>query len=208
MKSGRQHQAVRSGFTLAEMMIATGINSVLFAALLLAMITLKRSYDASSYYAEALADQTRALDYIVRDVRGALSVTVSVDANTLALTLPDYYSDYDAQGFPVGPTASTTPAPRTATTPLNVVTYGPNTITVTYLVSNRSLIRRVQIGTNAARDAVIATEVDNPDFDFSATDSAVTAKLTFSSRFRGIRTTTEQSTVRSATIYVRNHKTV
>jgi Tfp pilus assembly protein PilW len=194
----------RRAFTVAELMIGAAVTCVMFTAMLAGMVALQRSYSASSYYAEAVNDQVRALDYIVRDTRGALTSAISVDQNTLTLTLPDYYSSYDAQGNPNGPPRGPTISPTSS----NVV-YGDPTkpITVTYSVTNGALIRQVKIGaTNVTAQAVIATGIDNPDFSFSAVDSTLTASITFSPRFRGISSSTSIPTTRSATIYMRNHK--
>jgi prepilin-type N-terminal cleavage/methylation domain-containing protein len=192
----------KSGFTLAELLIAAGVSSIILAALLSGAIALQRSFQASDYYAAALNDQTRALDYIVRDTRGALAVSVSADGNTLTVTLPDYYSVYDAQGNPSGP-------PVTPVLASNATVYNnaATPVMIAYYVENRLLIRQVTIGrTGAISKTVIAKEVDNFDFTFGVVDSTVSASLSFSPRFRGILTSTDELTRRTATVYMRNHK--
>ncbi len=191
----------RDAFTLLEILISAALTSAIFAALLTASVTLQRSYQASSYYSAALTDQVRALDYIVRDARGALTVAVTSGSNILTMTLPDFYTAYDAQGNPAG-------APYPPTISNNAVTYAnaARPRTIRYFVSGGSLIREITITkTNTTSQAIIATGVDNFDFDFGILDSTVTASLTFSPRFRGISNSTDQSTTRSATIYMRNH---
>ncbi|MDB6152159.1 MAG: hypothetical protein JWL90_612, partial [Chthoniobacteraceae bacterium] len=183
-------------------LIATGVSSTIAAALLTGVCTLQRSFQASEYYAAALNDQTRALDYIVRDSRGALSVQVSADANTLTITLPDYYSSYDAQGNPNG-------MPVTPLLGTNTAIYNDpgKPVMISYFAEGRSLMRQVTIGrTGSTSKAVIASDVDNFTFTFGAIDSTVTASLTFSPRFQGISPVTDQRTKRTAVIYMRNHK--
>lgn len=202
MKKWLSQHPAREAFTLVEVMVGSAVSITILGALLTGTIALQRSYQASEYYAEASGDQVRALDYIVRDTRGALTVQVSTDLKTLTLTLPAYYSSYDAQGNPNG-------APVTPTISNNVVTYGNSAtpITIAYFVSGNSLIRQVTIGsTNTTSQSVIANNVDNFAFTFGAVDSTITASISFSPRFRGVADTTDTRTTRSATIYMRNHK--
>lgn len=180
------------------------VSALMLAGLITGTIALQRSYKASEYYAAASADQVRALDYIARDTRGALTAVPSATGNSLTLTLPAYYSAYDTQGNP-----TTTAVPVAPTISANSDTsYGTTAgaITVVYSVSGRSLIRQVKVGPAAATQSVIASDVDNFDFDFTAIDSTITAKISFSPRFRGIAASTDLKTTRSAVVYMRNHK--
>lgn len=202
MKTQLRHLRLNAGFTLVEMLISAGVTSVILAMLGIGLVTLPRSYQASEYFSTALNDQTRALDYIVRDTRGALTAQVSADQKTLTLTLPDFYTAYDAQGNPNG--APVAPTVSTAST-----TYSDPTkpITVTYLVNGGRLLRQISIprtGTNS--QSVIAMNVDNFGFSFGTVDSTVTASISFSPRFRGIASQADQGTTRSAAIYMRNHQ--
>jgi len=196
-------RASKKGFTLMELLMGISVSSMMLAGLLAGTVALQRSYKGSEYYAAASADQVRALDYIVRDTRGALTAVPSADGNSLTLTLPAFYSAYDAQGNPTK-VAALNPPTISAN---NLTSYGTaaQALTIVYLVSNRSLIRQVKVGAAAARQSVIATDVDNFDFDFTAVDSTVTAKVSFSPRFRNVATTTDLRTTRSAVIYMRNH---
>ena len=192
------------GFTLPELLIGAAVSTMMLTGLITATIALQRSYKASEYYAEATADQVRALDYITRDTRGALTATVSPDGNSLTLTLPAYYTAYDAEGNPAS--GATTVVPTIS--PNNDTNYGTTAqqLTVLYTVSSGKLIRQVQVGTAAASQSVIASDIDNFDFDFSSQDSTITVKLSFSPRFRTIASTTDLRTTRSAVIYMRNNK--
>ena len=192
---------LRSAFSLAEVLIGTVVTTAVLTGLITGTVALTKSYKASEYYMEATNDQVRALDYIVRDTRGALTAVVSTDGNTLTLTVPAFYSSYDAQGNPNG-------APVSPTVVNKVASYGdatkPNTIQ--YYVSGSSLIRKFVVGaTNASSTSVIGDNVDNFDFTFSSLDSTITTSLSFSPRFRGIGTATDLQTTRSAVVYLRNH---
>ncbi|MES2569239.1 MAG: prepilin-type N-terminal cleavage/methylation domain-containing protein [Verrucomicrobiota bacterium] len=194
----------KAGYTLVELMIGMAVTSGIFAALMSGVVCLQRSYQAAIYYAEALSDQTRALDYIVRDARGALNVSISEDQKVLTLTLADYYTSYDEQGNATG-------SVRAPVITNNVVTHAnpSKPRTIRYFVSNRSLVREVFIAnTETTGRTVIANDVDNFEFTFGVLDSTVTANLTFSPRFKGISQITDQNTKRSAHIYMRNHKSI
>ncbi len=192
----------KDAFTLVEILVALAVSSAIAAALFTGVCALQRSFQASEYYASALNDQTRALDYIVRDTRGAITVQVSPNGNALTITLPDYYSAYDAQGNPNG-------APLTPVLTANTATYGDpdKPVMISYFTQGRSLIRQITIGkTNTTSKTVIASDVDNFVLNFAAAGSTVTADLSFSPRFRGISAAADKATKRTATIYMRNYK--
>ena len=194
----------RSAFTLVELLIGMGVSAVMLAGLLTSTLSLQRSYKASEYYSAATADQVRALDYIVRDTRGATTAVASATGDSLTLTLPAFYTAYDAQGNPATGAVPREPVFSTTT----AATYGTaaEQLTIVYSVSSGKLIRQVKVGTAAATESIIASDVDNFDFDFAALDSTITASLSFSPRFRGIANVTDLKTKRSAAIYMRNHK--
>ena len=201
MKVPSLFRQLRSGFSLAELLIGMVVTTTLLTALISGTVALTKSYNASQYYIEATNDQVRALDYIVRDARGALTATISTGGTTLTLTVPAYYASYDAQGNPSGNPVSPSIVNK-------VASYGdptkPNTIQ--YYVSGTSLIRQYTVGaTNFSSTSVIGDNVDNFVFTFSRVDSTITTSLSFSPRFRGIGSTTDLQTTRSATVYMRNH---
>ena len=194
----------KGGFTLAELLIGVTVSTIILAGLIGATIALQRSYKASEYYSQAAADQVRALDYIVRDTRGAISAVPSGTGDSLTLTLPAYYSAYDAEG---NPAIGAVPVPPLVNG-YNDTSYGitAGRMTVVYSVISGKLIRQVKVGAAAAAQSVIATDIDNFDFDFTAIDSTVTAKISFSPRFRSVAAATDLKTTRSAVIYMRNNK--
>lgn len=191
-------------FTLPELLIGIGVSTLMLAGLITTTVALQKSYKASEYYAEATADQVRALDYITRDTRGALTAVPSANGDSLTLTLPAYYSAYDAEGNPASGATPVTPTISVN----NDASYGAiaQQLTVVYSVTNGNLMRQVKVGAAAASQSVIASDIDNFDFDFSSQDSTITVKLSFSPRFRTIATSTDLRTTRSAVIYMRNNK--
>lgn len=104
MKSSIFPRLLRScrAATIAELIVATAVTSVLAAGLLTGVVTLQRSFRASHHHAKSQIEQMRLLNYISRDLRRALSVKVDTfeGAQRLTLTVPDYY---DSSGRPRDP---------------------------------------------------------------------------------------------------------
>ena len=189
------------GFTLLEAIIATGVVSLMFAALLSSSVSLQRSFAASDQYSTAKTNQVRTIDYIARDLRSALSVDLLTGVDKkLRITLPDYHQSYDSRGNPTG-------APVTPTLVGTTVDYGDplKPLTVEYSVKGKSLIREVKIGrTNTTSRSVIGTGVNNFEMAFGQLDSIVNVTLTFSSSFRSASNTLVDSSKLSAAVSVRN----
>src|SRR5688572_18908860 len=103
----------RSAWTLAELMVAMAISSLLCAALITGSIAIQKSFMASRHHVLAQAEQMRLMDYMNLDLRRALSV--STTSTTLTVTIPDYY---DSSGQPRDPQitkglAAYGPSPKT-----------------------------------------------------------------------------------------------
>ncbi len=191
----------RRGFTLLEVIIATAVVSMMFAALLSTSVSLQRSFAASDQYSIAKANQVRTIDYIVRDLRSALTVNLLTGVDKkLRLTLPDYHQSYDSRGNPVG-------APVNPTLIGTTVDYGDplKPLTVEYSVQGKSLIREVTVGrTNTTSRSVIGTGVNTFEMAFGQLDSIVNVTVTFSPNFqRGSKQLTD-GTKLSAGVSVRN----
>lgn len=148
MNSSHRRQAA---FTFTELMLSTGVSAILFLAMVDSFTLLNRTYNEAENASAAVSDEERAMDYITRDLRCAYTVAVSGNGSTtasgttgsvLTLTLPDYYSSYDAQGNPSGP-----PVTPTISTGLNPITYNnaSQPITVVYYISGQQLIRQSTI---------------------------------------------------------------
>ena len=89
-----------AGFTLLEMMISVGITGILFAVLLTSGTQVLKSLYVADDYSNESNQELRAMDFLARDIRGALTFTIPTGGSSLTLTLPDYYTTYDAQGIP------------------------------------------------------------------------------------------------------------
>ena len=78
------------GFTVGEILVATAISAILFAAIFAAIVTLNRSYAASDDYFSTHMQQIRIMDYLARDVKRSFSVTTSQDLTTVTCIVPEY----------------------------------------------------------------------------------------------------------------------
>ena len=89
----------RSGFALVELMISTAICSAITAALLMAFVSLKRNYAATTDFATNHTDQMRISDYLAMDLRRAIKLDPAVTnvpvTNDITVIIPRYY---DATG--------------------------------------------------------------------------------------------------------------
>lgn len=91
-RTARSSPGRSSAFALAELMISTAIFSTLSAALLMAFISLKRNYVATTDFAVNHADQMRISDYLAMDFRRAIKVE-SLAQNDATLYIPCYYDN-------------------------------------------------------------------------------------------------------------------
>ena len=73
------------GFTLTEMMVSLSCGLMILAAVVIAGVSLQKSYAALQNYSTAEADELRVLDYIAMDCRR--SAECSVDGVVQAKTL-------------------------------------------------------------------------------------------------------------------------
>src|SRR5919108_6463187 len=78
------------GFTLAEMLIATAIGSLMLATIVAASVCLQRSLAAVESYFGSHVQQVRIIDYLSRDVKRSYIVTTSTDLQTVTCVLPNY----------------------------------------------------------------------------------------------------------------------
>ncbi len=68
----------RHGFTLTELMIATGTGGFVLAAIMTSSIALQKTLNAIENYFATQMQQIRIIDYLNRDVKRGLIVTTSV----------------------------------------------------------------------------------------------------------------------------------
>ena len=82
------------GFTLAEMLLAVCVGSLMMAAVVAASVCLQRSFSAVDNYFASHVQQVRLIDYLSRDVKRSYIVTTSTDLQTVTCTIPNYLVDH------------------------------------------------------------------------------------------------------------------
>jgi Tfp pilus assembly protein PilW len=209
----------KGGHTLLEVMISVCIGAMILAAVVSAIIALQTLFVATDQYYMATSDQTRVLDYIALDLRRALSATVSNQAQTLTLTLPDYVDYTQNPPVPRSPTLSAT----------GTVVYGSsaNQPTVTYTLTGTAPNQVIQRTLTTASGTVMATTLTvaaanyqmsfyTPTNPGSVTPfslggigqpSTLTALITFAPRFNRLNlASSRQAATASMTMTLRNHQ--
>jgi prepilin-type N-terminal cleavage/methylation domain-containing protein len=162
---------MKGGFTLVETLVASMVASIVFAGLAMGTISLSRAFKASEDFSDSTISQARILDYLGRDVRRALTVTVTSNPVKLTLTVPDQY-------------IGTAPL-RTFRDPAVTLTsanYGTAPVTISYFLSGKNFVREENGAAN-----VIAENVSDfqPVFDDSdPSGKTVTFSLSFMPKFQ------------------------
>ena len=190
----------RAGFTLIELLISIGISSVLLAALLTSGSSVLKSLYVADDYSSESNEELRAMDYLARDIRNALSFTVPVSGSSLTLTLPDYSTSYDAQGNPNG-------TPRDPFIDSNVPSYGNSSqpLLVTYSVSGNRLLRQQTVqSTGATCTLVVCTNVNKFQLAFVALSTSVKYSITFQPKYQGASAALRAGTTLSGTVCARS----
>src|SRR5438093_1041619 len=197
-----------AGFTLSETMVATGISSLVFAAIITASVALYRSFNAVDAYFSTQMQQLRIIDYLNRDVKRATVVTTSANLQSITVTMPNYLikaGDTEANanasliGLPRSPTVT-----LTATGPQ--VNYGTGNTTVVYSINNNSILR-----TENGQVTTIASSTDqllpkSTDVELANTEYAKTT-VTFMPIFTMNGTEAARSgTTLYTTSYLRNKR--
>jgi hypothetical protein len=181
-------------------MISLAVAGAMLALILLADVTIYRSFTAADDYSYQSNEQLRCVDFICRDIRGALSVTIPQGGQTLSLTLPDCYSSYDAVGNPIG-------AMVTPTISNGSAQYGDSTkpIAVTYYVSGNTLVRQQQIASkNLTSQMVVASNLNNFQLNFLPNNTIVNFTLTFAPRQGPASAAIQQGTTVRGSVSARN----
>lgn len=107
----RSRFLAEGGFTLTELMVASGVSALILMALVLGSIALQRSFAATDQYGTAQDSQLRVMDYLTRDLRRAgfgglpagwtASSAIDLSSSTqVSMLVPDYYNVYDSNGNP------------------------------------------------------------------------------------------------------------
>ena len=195
-------------FTLAEMLIAVAIASTILAVTLTSSVALQRSFNEVDNYSTTHMQQIRIVDYLARDVRRGLSVTSSVDRQTVTITIPQYI--YQAGDTDL-PNASLIGTPRP---PKRVyvsgsddpnINYGATTSTVVYKVQGSSILRTEDTGKGPVV-TTIASSTDNLVPETIDVELANTEYTTTAVTFKPISVADRGGTVVYSTAYLRNRR--
>jgi prepilin-type N-terminal cleavage/methylation domain-containing protein len=132
-----------AGFTLGEMLVAVSVSSIVLAAAIASGVSLQKSFGAVDNYFATHMQQVRVIDYLSRDVKRGLSVTTSVDLQTVTVNVPNYIIQAGDSEAVANPSLIGTPrSPTVAYTSGGLqINYGASTSTVVYSVSNNSIVR-------------------------------------------------------------------
>src|SRR5947207_8445603 len=77
-------------FTIVEMMFATAAASAIVAVTLTSSVALQKTLSQIDNYSATQMQQIRIVDYLSRDVKRGLSVTSSLDLQTVTISIPRY----------------------------------------------------------------------------------------------------------------------
>jgi type II secretory pathway component PulJ len=183
----------RGGYTIPDLLVGATVCAVLSAGMFTTISALRKSARASEHHAQCQVQQARLIDYMSRDLRRALSVSVDADqgGERLKLTIPDYY---DASGGPREPIIDG-----------SGVRYGSEKLAITYYKSNDSVYRAVNgMGT------VLASGLEKFEIDYTDDgQQAVTVAISFIPRFQydeADAATARAGTATFATTLLRNKR--
>lgn len=165
-----------AAWTLAEIMVAMSISSLLCAGLIAGSIALQKSFLAARHHILAQAEQMRLTDFMNLDLRRALSV--STGAGRLTMTIPDYY---DSAGEPRDPQIKN-----------GMAVYGPSAKTVTYYKEGATIYRM-----DGGLPVALATDVQDFQLTFLDLGQSIQVSITFIPKFQF--STNRQSTARDGT---------
>jgi type II secretory pathway pseudopilin PulG len=187
-----------AGFTLVELLIATGISSVIGAALLTGSILVQKSFAASRHHIDAQAEQLRLIDYMGLDLRRALTVTVTATASgsQLALTIPDYYEpDPDHPGRL---------RPREPDVSKGTVVYGAAPIAVSYYKRDSAIYRK-----QGTVETALATDVNDFQLTIQDLGQSISMSVTFIPKYQFSstnRASVREGTATFSTVLLRNKR--
>lgn len=192
------HRARIRGVTLADLLVGTAVSGVIAAGMLTTISAIQRSSSASNHHTQSQIQQARLVDYIARDLRRALSVTVDqyAGAERLKLKVPDYYDASDPSNL----------VPREPVIDQGGVRYGAegSGVEITYFKNATTVYRSVN-----GRSTPLATDLDKFQIDFTDDGKqAVTVAISFVPRFQfnDEGETGRQNTTAYATTLLRNKR--
>ncbi len=170
-----------SGVTLAEMLVALTVFSVVMMALVGSSVALQRSFAATDDYFSREGDQLRILDYFCTDLRRALAVglnsnTVTYKGTSFSNTIPSGATKYLTVVIPnYRDSASSNRFPTVSS---DAVNYGGSPVTVSYYLLGSS-VYRVESDPDLASGNPLnnARNIADNVTDFKITDSTIVNTL-------------------------------
>lgn len=176
-------------FTLVEVSVASAVAAIILVSIVIGGVSLQKTFTGSDDGLKGTADQSRVLDYLTRDLRQALTVSVGNSGQTLTLTLTDYIDP--ATKAPRMP--SVKPGIAKYGLPKGVVDYGTVPITVSYFpaaapasagspyvfqANGPFMVRQ-----EGATQMVIARDSTSLRVNFTDQVSSILASVSFAPRF-------------------------
>jgi len=189
-------------FTLVELLISLAIAATIFVTITLAGVANMKTLAIADDYSSQSQSEMRTVDYVVRDLRRATTVTLPSGTTPLTLTIPDYYTSYDSEGNPTG-----SPVTPTITSGTAAYNGGTTPLLVTYSVNaSGQLIRKQTIqATGAVCNLVVCPNVTNFQVTFPPLQpsTTVTFSITFQPNYQLTSAMLTAGSTLSATVAVR-----
>jgi hypothetical protein len=176
------------GYTIPDVLVGATVTAVLAAGMFTTISALRKSAAASAHHSQSQVQQARIIDYISRDLRRALKVSVDSfeGKERISLTIPDYYIPdyYDASGVPREPVIDG-----------SGVLYGTAGVSIAYYMAGDKVFRSVNgVGTE------LASGLDKFDIDYTDDGhQAITVGISFIPKYQYDETKAAASRAATAT---------
>jgi Tfp pilus assembly protein PilW len=197
-------------FTISEMMIAIALASLILGVTITSSIALQRSFNSVDNYMATHMQQIRIVDFLARDVRRGLSVTSSIDKQTVDIKIPKYIIQAGDPEAILDPSKIGTPRPPTraiASGELNI-NYGTSTNSVRYEVNGASILRKELKADGTWAVTTIASSTDNLIPQTLDTELANTEYANTAITFKPLSVADRSGTVVYSTAYLRNRRRI
>jgi type II secretory pathway component PulJ len=191
-------------FTLVEMMVAMATGSAILGVAVTSSIALQRSFSSTDNYLATHTQQIRIVDFLARDVRRGLSVTSSVDQQTVQIQIPKYIIQAGDPEAILNPLLIGTPrSPSRAIVSRDYnINYGAAAPSFVQYKVNGASIERWEDGVKTT----IASSTDNLLPQTLDTELANTEYTTTSITFKPISVADRSGTIVYTTAYLRNRR--
>ena len=190
------------------MMIGLSVSSLIAAAAITASVGLQKSFNAVDNFFATQMQQIRIIDYLSRDVNRGLSVTTSVDLQSVTVNVPNYLIKAGDAEAVANPALIGTPrTPTIANTPSGMqVNYTSTPTTVVYQINGMSIVRienGVLTTIASSTDQLVPQTTDVELSNTEYTNSTVTFLPVFTSNGVAAERT---GTTLCTTAYLRNKR--